>query len=67
MEAVTTAVQIPICRLGQKIDIFKYNPMKCYHTYYSLHYLQEILYNTTGTDTPGEQKAVSTRKESADS
>ena len=30
--------------------------LKFYNTYYGLHYLQELLYNTTGTKTPGEQE-----------
>ena len=42
---------------------FFYKSIKFYNTYYGLHYLQELLYNTTGTNTPGEQKAVSTPRE----
>ena len=37
--------------------------MKCYNTYYNIHYVQEFLYNTTGTNNHGEQKAVSTPRE----
>ena len=40
-----------------------YMSLKFYNTYYGLHFLQELLYNTTGTKTAGEQEAVSTPRE----
>ena len=40
-----------------------YNSIKCDDTDCGLHYLQELLYNTSGTNTPREQKAVSTPRE----
>ena len=40
-----------------------YISIKFYNTYYGPHYLQELLYNTTGTSAPGEQEAVSTPRE----
>ena len=43
--------------------LFFHMSLKFYNTYYGLHYLQELLYNTTGTKTPGEQEAVSTPRE----
>ena len=44
-------------------SFFSNMSLKFYNTYYGLHYLQELLYNTTGTKTPGEQEAVSTPRE----
>ena len=38
---------------------FLYYPIKYYNAYYGLH-LQELLFNTTRTSAPVEQKAVST-------
>ena len=43
--------------------LYIYMSLKFYNTYYGLHYLQGLLYNTTGTKTPGEQEAVSTPRE----
>ena len=40
------------------VCLFLYMSLKFYNTYYGLHYLQELLYNATGTKTPGEQEAV---------
>ena len=44
-------------------NFFLYMSLKFYNTYYGLHYLQELLYDTTGTKTPREQEAVSTPRE----
>ena len=33
-----------------------YNPIKCYNTYDSLHYLQELLRNANGANAQGSKK-----------
>ena len=44
--------------------LFFYMSLKFYNTYYGLHYLQELLYNTTGTKPPGSRrlKGINTDK-----
>ena len=51
-----------ICIDNRILVILLYNPIKCYNTYYLLRYLQELLFNTIGTNSPEEQKTESTPK-----